>query len=372
MSAPATDPADGHLRRLSGDLRPGPGQPALGRRRARVPRLPVGPGRHLARPRPPRRGRRPLRPGPHPAARLQPVRHRAPAGGGRHPRPPDRRRTRAGCSSATAGPRPTSAPSSWPDGGAAGAGTWSSAPTARSTAAPWPPCTPPASRPSTSRSSRCRRASATWPGGTSTPWRRPSTRAWRRVLLEPVQGEGGVNPAGARVLPGGAAASATNEGCLLIVDEVQTGLGRTGRMVRVPALRRSDPTWSRWPRPWATACRSVPAGPATTWPRPSCPGDHATTFGGQPLAAAAARAVLAVMEAEDVPARARAAGAYLTAAPGEAPRGRVACGARGCWSPPNWQRAKDAGLGRGRRPRCRSGRQRGHPDAPCGWPRHCW
>jgi acetylornithine/succinyldiaminopimelate/putrescine aminotransferase len=44
------------------------------------------------------------------------------------------------------------------------------------------------------------------------------------------------------------------------------------------------------------------------------PGDHATTFGGQPLATAAARAVLAVMEAEDVPVRARAAGAYLTTA----------------------------------------------------------
>ena len=44
------------------------------------------------------------------------------------------------------------------------------------------------------------------------------------------------------------------------------------------------------------------------------PGDHATTYGGQPLAAAAAKAVLAVMEAEDVPARATAAGATLTAA----------------------------------------------------------
>jgi acetylornithine/N-succinyldiaminopimelate aminotransferase len=43
------------------------------------------------------------------------------------------------------------------------------------------------------------------------------------------------------------------------------------------------------------------------------PGDHATTFGGQPLAAAAARAVLAVMEAEDVPARAQRAGARLVA-----------------------------------------------------------
>ncbi len=44
------------------------------------------------------------------------------------------------------------------------------------------------------------------------------------------------------------------------------------------------------------------------------PGDHATTFGGQPLAAAAARAVLGVMEAEDVPGRAATRGAYLEAA----------------------------------------------------------
>jgi acetylornithine/succinyldiaminopimelate/putrescine aminotransferase len=44
------------------------------------------------------------------------------------------------------------------------------------------------------------------------------------------------------------------------------------------------------------------------------PGDHATTFGGQPLATSAARAVLEVMQAEDVPARARRAGDYLTEA----------------------------------------------------------
>jgi acetylornithine/succinyldiaminopimelate/putrescine aminotransferase len=44
------------------------------------------------------------------------------------------------------------------------------------------------------------------------------------------------------------------------------------------------------------------------------PGDHATTFGGQPLATAAARAVLSIMESEDVPARARSAGKYLTEA----------------------------------------------------------
>ena len=41
------------------------------------------------------------------------------------------------------------------------------------------------------------------------------------------------------------------------------------------------------------------------------PGDHATTFGGQPLATAAARAVLEVMQDEDVPSRARAVGSRL-------------------------------------------------------------
>ncbi|HEX9529930.1 MAG TPA: aminotransferase class III-fold pyridoxal phosphate-dependent enzyme, partial [Acidimicrobiales bacterium] len=44
------------------------------------------------------------------------------------------------------------------------------------------------------------------------------------------------------------------------------------------------------------------------------PGDHGSTFGGQPLAAAAARAVLAVMERDDVPARAARAGRRLQAA----------------------------------------------------------
>jgi acetylornithine/succinyldiaminopimelate/putrescine aminotransferase len=58
----------------------------------------------------------------------------------------------------------------------------------------------------------------------------------------------------------------------------------------------------------------VPIG--ACWARPEVaavfqPGDHATTYGGQPLAAAAARAVLATLEAEDGPGRAAAAGERL-------------------------------------------------------------
>ena len=87
------------------------------------------------------------------------------------------------------------------------------------------------------------------------------------------------------------------------------------------------------------------------------PGDHATTFGGQPLAAAAARAVLAVMEAEDVPTRARAAGAYLTAAieplPSVAAVEKEPARLRPRPSMPVWLSTPS------RRPLC-------------GWPHHCW
>ena len=153
------------------------------------------------------------------------------------------------------------------------------------------------------------------------------------MLLEPVQGEGGVNPATAEYLQG-VRRLCDERGVLLMVDEVQTGLGRTGRwfgfqhfgvvpdvVTMAKALGNGVPIGACWAR----------AEVADAFE----PGDHATTFGGQPLATAAARAVLAVMEAEDVPARA-------------AKRGRPAggrrwppcpawrrCGASGCSSPPS-------------------------------------
>ena len=129
------------------------------------------------------------------------------------------------------------------------------------------------------------------------------------VLLEPVQGEGGVNEA-----PPGYFAEARRlcdeRGVLLVLDEVQTGLGRTGRwfgfqhfgirpdvVTLAKALGNGVPVGACWARADVAAAFA--------------PGDHGTTFGGQPLAAAAARAVLAVMEAEDVPARAARAGERL-------------------------------------------------------------
>jgi acetylornithine/N-succinyldiaminopimelate aminotransferase len=132
------------------------------------------------------------------------------------------------------------------------------------------------------------------------------------VFLEPVQGEGGVQPASADYFQA-VRRLCDERGLLFMVDEVQTGLGRTGKwfgfqhlgvkpdvVTMAKALGNGVPIGACW------ATDEVASA--------FVPGDHATTFGGQPLAAAAARAVLAVMEAEDVPARAAARGAYLVEA----------------------------------------------------------
>lgn len=126
------------------------------------------------------------------------------------------------------------------------------------------------------------------------------------VLLEPVQGEGGVHPASAEYLQG-VRTLCDERGALLMFDEVQTGLGRCGSWFahQLAEVRPDVVTMAK------ALGNGVPIG--ACWARAEVaevfePGDHATTYGGQPLATAAARAVLEVMEAEDVPARARMAG----------------------------------------------------------------
>ena len=131
------------------------------------------------------------------------------------------------------------------------------------------------------------------------------------VLLEAVQGEGGVWEAPPGYLEG-ARQLCNDAGVLLMVDEVQTGLGRTGRWFgfQHAGIRPDVVTVAK------ALGNGVPIG--ACWARDDVaaafvPGDHATTLGGQPLAASAARAVLAVLEDEDAPARAAAAGARLAA-----------------------------------------------------------
>jgi acetylornithine/succinyldiaminopimelate/putrescine aminotransferase len=130
------------------------------------------------------------------------------------------------------------------------------------------------------------------------------------ILLEPVQGEGGVNPATPEYFQG-VRKLCDERGLVFIVDEVQTGLGRTGEwfgfqhfgvepdiVTMAKALGNGVPIGACWAKDDVAAA--------------FVPGDHATTYGGQPLATAAARAVLKTMEDEDVPTRARSAGKRLT------------------------------------------------------------
>ena len=129
------------------------------------------------------------------------------------------------------------------------------------------------------------------------------------VLLEPLLGEGGVVPPSSDYLAG-VQAMCRERGVLLMLDEVQTGFGRTGRwfafhdqglspdvVTMAKSLGNGMPVGACWARAEVAAALG--------------PGDHGSTYGGQPLAMSAVRATLAVMEAEDVPARARRAGARL-------------------------------------------------------------
>jgi ornithine--oxo-acid transaminase len=132
------------------------------------------------------------------------------------------------------------------------------------------------------------------------------------VLLEPIQGEGGVV-----VPPPGYLAAVralcTRHNVLLILDEIQTGLCRTGR------------TWAfehEGIRPDAICVGKALGGglyPVSAFCADAAvmdvfhPGDHGSTFGGNPLAAAIASAALDVLESEGLAARAAALGAHFQA-----------------------------------------------------------
>lgn len=138
------------------------------------------------------------------------------------------------------------------------------------------------------------------------------------VLLEPVQGEGGVNPATVEYFTG-VQQLCRERDILFMVDEVQTGLARTGRwfgfqhfgvepdvVTMAKALGNGVPIGACWARRQVASAFQ--------------PGDHATTFGGQPLATAAARAVIDTMVSIDAPTLSAAAGAELSAAMIELPQ----------------------------------------------------
>jgi predicted acetylornithine/succinylornithine family transaminase len=113
------------------------------------------------------------------------------------------------------------------------------------------------------------------------------------ILLEPVQGEGGVNPAEPGFLAA-AAALADEHGALLCVDEVQTGVGRTGTFFAWEQLGT---------RPDAVAlakglANGLPIGALLATGDAFAPGDHASTFGGNLVVCAAACAVVEAIDDE--------------------------------------------------------------------------
>lgn len=131
------------------------------------------------------------------------------------------------------------------------------------------------------------------------------------VLLEPIQGEGGVNVPDRGYLA--AVRRVCDErGALLIFDEIQTGLGRTGTlfayedegvepdiMALAKGLAGGVPMGAMLARDEVMAAFT--------------PGSHASTFGGNPLASAAAFATVSVIEEEHLVEHGRKVGAYFAA-----------------------------------------------------------
>jgi acetylornithine/LysW-gamma-L-lysine aminotransferase len=127
------------------------------------------------------------------------------------------------------------------------------------------------------------------------------------VFLEPVQGEGGVHPAGEEYLQ--TARDVTEDaGAALVLDEIQTGLGRTGTMWACESAGVVPDV--------LTAAKGVASGLplgvtlCADWIAEGA-GNHGSTFAGNPLVAAAAGATLMQIEAQGLPANAAAVGEYL-------------------------------------------------------------
>ena len=97
----------------------------------------------------------------------------------------------------------------------------------------------------------------------------------------------------------------------LIIDEVQTGAGRTGKLFAYQHYPNLKPDILALAKGLGSG---VPIGTFVAAEKVAIfePGDHGTTFGGQPLTTAAALAVMQTLVAENIPAQAAARGAYLT------------------------------------------------------------
>ncbi len=138
---------------------------------------------------------------------------------------------------------------------------------------------------------------------------RAITASTAAIHLEPIQGEGGVWPNTQEYMDA-ARRLADERDLLFMVDEVQTGLCRTGEwfayehygvqpdvVCLAKALGNGFPIAAVWAKRHVAACLEA--------------GDHGSTYGGNPLATAAARTVLEIMERDDIVGRARSLGHHL-------------------------------------------------------------
>jgi predicted acetylornithine/succinylornithine family transaminase len=129
------------------------------------------------------------------------------------------------------------------------------------------------------------------------------------VLLEPIQGEGGVRIPGVNYLRG-VREICDRHGILMILDEVQVGMGRTGTLFAYEdsGIRPDVMTLAK------AMGNGFPVGAMLTTDKVAVafqPGNHASTFGGTPLAMAACIAVFEAIRSEGVLANCRQVGAYF-------------------------------------------------------------
>jgi len=126
------------------------------------------------------------------------------------------------------------------------------------------------------------------------------------ILLEPVQGEGGVR-VGDRQYFQNVRKLCDEHNILLILDEVQTGFGRTGTMFACEQFTPPDILCLA-----KSLAGGIPMGAVLCSDRINVPvKSHTSTFGGNPTACAAALATLKIIEDEDLVQKARTLGAYF-------------------------------------------------------------
>ena len=130
------------------------------------------------------------------------------------------------------------------------------------------------------------------------------------IILEALQGEGGINRASSEFMEG-IRKLCDSEGILMICDEIQCGMGRTGEMFAWQNYGTKPDIMAM-----AKAIGSgLPVGAFAMTEEVAEyslePGDHGTTYGGNPLACAAVAKTVEIFEREDIAAHVQKMGAYL-------------------------------------------------------------